>query len=189
MSTKPARCAIWGRVSTEDQHTENQLTMLREWADALGMEIAVEYVTEDSAWADRSNGTGTKGAEFEAQRSAMLAGVRRGTFTVILVRAIDRLSRRGTEDMMRYLRLLAENGADVRSDQESWLNTADPFAREILIGVFATLAKYQSEQRSRNIKAGLARKKAAGEKVGGRKPGAKDKRPRKRRGSPVREAS
>ena len=188
MSNQPVRCAIWARVSTDDQHTENQLTMLRAWASTLGMEIAAEYVTEDSAWADRSNGNGTKGAEFEAQRSAMLAGVRRGTFTVVLVRAIDRLSRRGSEDMMRYLRLLADNGADVRSDQESWLNTADPFAREILIGVFATLAKYQSEQRSRNISAGLARKKAAGEKVGGRAPGAKDRRPRKRRGSPEKQA-
>ena len=183
MTTQPVRCAIWARVSTEDQHNENQLPMLRAWAADLGMEIAAEFVTEDSAWADGASGA--KGTEFEAQRSAMLAGVRRGAYTVILVRAIDRLSRLGTEDMMRYLRLLADNGADVRSDQESWLNTADPFAREILIGVFATLAKYQSEQRSRNISAGLARKKAAGEKVGGRQPGAKDKRPRKRRGSPA----
>ena len=146
MTTQPVRCAIWARVSTEDQHNENQLPMLRAWAADLGMEIAAEFVTEDSAWADGASGA--KGTEFEAQRSAMLAGVRRGAYTVILVRAIDRLSRRGTEDMMRYLRLLADNGADVRSDQESWLNTADPFAREILIGVFATLAKYQSEQRS-----------------------------------------
>lgn len=76
---------------------------------------------------------------------------------------------------MRYLRLLAENGADVWSNQESWLNTADPFAREILIGVFATLAKYESQHRSERIKAGLARRKAEGKPVGGRKPGQRDK--------------
>jgi len=166
-------CAIWARVSTLDQFTENQLAVLRAWAESLGLTVTVEYVTEDSAWT-----TTGKGTEFDKARSAMLAGVRLGKHRVVLCWRIDRLSRLGTEDMFRYLRLLAENGADVRSHEESWLNTADPFAREILIGVMATLAKYQSEQRSANIKLGLARRRAEGKPVGGRQPGAKDKKPR-----------
>jgi DNA invertase Pin-like site-specific DNA recombinase len=175
------RAAIWARVSTEDQHTENQLQVLRKRAHDCGLEVVTEFVTEDSAWAGAKGGNG-KGAEFEARRSAMLAGVRRGEYSVIFVWAIDRLSRQGSEDMQRYLRLLAEAGADVRSDQESWLNTADPFAREILIGVFATLAKYESQRRSERTKAGLARRKAEGKPVGGRKAGAKDRKPRQRDG-------
>ena len=103
----------------------------------------------------------------------------------MLIWAIDRLSRKGTEDMIRYLRLLAENGADVRSDQESWLNTSDPMTRELMVGIFATLAKYESQRRSERIKAGLAAKKARGEKVGGRVKGAKGRKPRRRRGSPA----
>jgi DNA invertase Pin-like site-specific DNA recombinase len=172
--------AIWARVSTAGQHTANQLTELRAWAEQLGGEVVAEYVTEDSAWY-QGNGGSAKGKEFEAKRAAMLAGVRGGQHPVVLVWAIDRLSRRGSEDMQRYLRLLAEAGADVRSKHDPWLNTADPFAREILIGVFATLAKYESQRRSERIRAGLARRRAEGKPVG-RKAGAKDKTKRRRSG-------
>lgn len=181
MDKTPVKAVIWGRVSTKEQHTENQLAVLREWAAQCGLEIVDELVTEDSAWAGSKAGNG-KGKEFEAARLAMLAGVRQGKYTVVLVWAIDRLSRQGSEDMQRYLRMLAEAGADVRSRQEPWLNTADPFAREILVGLMATLAKYESERRSERIKAGLARRKAEGKQVGGRKPGSKDRKPRSAEG-------
>lgn len=170
------KCAIWARVSTEGQHTENQLHKLRGWAHHCNFDIAAEFVTEDSGWADRQNSA--KGKEFEAKRIEMLQGLRHGDYAVILIWHIDRLSRRGSEDMQRYLRLLAEGGADVRADQNPWLNTSDPMTRELLIGIFATLAKAQSTTRSENIKLGLARRKREGKPVGGRKPGAKDKRKR-----------
>ncbi len=149
-------------------------TLKFRWAASLGLTVTAEYITEDSAW---KNGS----ADFDAARSALLAGVRQGRHGIVLTRALDRLSRRGPEDTFRYLRMLADAGADVRSEQEPWLNTADPFAREILIGVMGTLAKYQSDQRSMNTKAGIERARAAGVKIGGRKPGAKDRRPRRRR--------
>lgn len=173
------RAAIWARVSTHGQHTENQLTELRAWAEQMGLEVVAEYVTEDSAWA-ASNGNG-KGAEFEAKRQQVLQGVRQGRHPVVLCWAIDRLSRRGTEDMTKYLRLLAEAGADVRSLHDPWLTTSDPMARELLIGVFATLAKYESQRRSDRIRAGLARRKAEGKPVG-RQPGATDNGQRRRSG-------
>ena len=71
MSTStPAAALIWARVSTSDQHTENQLAVLRAWAAELGAEVAAEYVTEDSAWA--SGGNGGKGQEFDRKRKQML---------------------------------------------------------------------------------------------------------------------
>ena len=176
--TGAAKAAIWARVSTSSQHTDNQVAELRAWADTLGLAVAAEYVTEDSAW---YQGNGSKGKEFEAKRAAMLAGVRDGKHPVVLCWAIDRLSRKGSEDMQRYLRRLAEAGADVRSSHDPWLNTSDPMARELLIGVFATLAKYESQRRSDRIRAGLARRKAEGKPVG-RQPGAADRKPRKRSG-------
>ena len=69
-------CAVWARVSTTEQRTQNQLTELRAWAEQMGLEVVAEYVTEDSAWA-ASNGNG-KGAEFEAKRQQVLQGVRHG---------------------------------------------------------------------------------------------------------------
>jgi DNA invertase Pin-like site-specific DNA recombinase len=171
--------AIWARVSTHDQHTGNQLAELRAWAEQMGLEVVAEYITEDSAWADSANGT--KGKEFEAKRAEMLAGVRHGQHPVVLAWAIDRFSRKGSEDMQRYLRLLAEAGSDVRSLHDPWLHTADPMARELLVGVFATLAKYESQRRSDRIRAGLARRRAEGLPVG-RQLGAKDKGSRRRSG-------
>lgn len=50
-----------------------------------------------------------------AEPGGPLSGVRQGKHPVVLVWAIDRLSRRGSEDMQRYLRMLAEAGADVRA--------------------------------------------------------------------------
>jgi DNA invertase Pin-like site-specific DNA recombinase len=174
------KTAIWARVSTRDQHTENQLAELRAWAEQMGLNVVTMYVTEDSAWAESASGNG-KGKEFEAKRTELLHGVRQGKHPVVLVWAIDRFSRRGSEDMQRYLRLLAEAGADVRSKHDPWLNTADPMAREMLVGVFATLAKYESQRRSDRIRAGLARRKAEELPVG-RQPGATDKGPRRRSG-------
>ncbi len=185
-STGPIKCAIWARVSTEEQSADNQLPILRAWAERLGWEVTREYITEDSAW---NQGNGKKGQEFERKRQEMLADLRQGYFTGILIWHIDRLSRRGGEDMQRYLRLLGESGADVRADQCAWLDTTDPFARELLTGIFGTLAGSQSDLKSKNIKNGMARVKreieamlAKGEepekKIGGRKPGSRDKRRR-----------
>ena len=47
----PSRCAIWARVSTEEQESGNQLAELRQWAARRGLEVAAEYVIDGaSAW-------------------------------------------------------------------------------------------------------------------------------------------
>ena len=58
MDKTPVKAVIWGRVSTKEQHTENQLAVLREWAGQCGLEIVDEMVTEDSAWAGSKAGNG-----------------------------------------------------------------------------------------------------------------------------------
>ena len=170
------KAAIWARVSTDDQNTGNQLDQLRAWADRRGLEVVEEFVTEDSAWA--ANPGNGKGAEFDRQRNALINGARLGHYQVVLIWALDRLSRRGIEDTLSVLRRLAEHEADVWSLQEDWLRTSDPAMRELLIGIFGWMAGQESKRRSERIKAGLARRKAQGLPVGGRVPGAKDKRPR-----------
>ena len=44
----PSRCAIWARVSTDEQETGNQLPELRQWAGRRGREIAAEYIVDES---------------------------------------------------------------------------------------------------------------------------------------------
>src|SRR5258708_39077688 len=107
------RAAIWARVSTDDQNPENQLEQLRAWADRRGLEVVQEFVTEDTAWA---NGTGNgKGTQFDKTRSELINGARLGHYSVVLIWALDRLSRRGIEDTLNVLRRLAEHEADVWS--------------------------------------------------------------------------
>jgi putative DNA-invertase from lambdoid prophage Rac len=167
------RAAIWARVSTTDQHTENQLAELRQWAERRGLEVVQEYAVEDSAWQE---GKG-KGAEFDRQREALVNGARLGHYQVILIWALDRISRRGIEDTLAVLRRLAEHDTDVWSHEEEWLHTSGE-TRELLVGISSWIAGQSSARQSARVKAGLARRRAEGLPVGGRRPGAKDKKPR-----------
>lgn len=169
------KAAIWARVSTSEQETDNQLIVLRAWAKRRGLEVVREFATEDSGW---MQGNGPKGKEFEAARAEMINGARLGHYQVVLIWALDRISRRGPEDTLATLRRLAEYDTDVWSHEEDWLRTGSPEVRELLIGIFAWLAKQESTRRSERIKAGMAKRKAEGKPVGGRKPGSKDKKQR-----------
>jgi DNA invertase Pin-like site-specific DNA recombinase len=72
----PSRCAIWARVSTDDQASGNQLAELRAWAGRRGLDIAAEYVLDGaSAW---------KG-QHRDQLAEALAGARTGRYDVVLV--------------------------------------------------------------------------------------------------------
>lgn len=170
------KAAIWARVSGSDQETDNQLIVLREWAQRRGLEVAREIITEDSAW---QNGSGGKGREFDAARAALLDGARFGEYQVVLTWAIDRLSRRGIEDTLGALRRLSEAGCAVWSHQEAWAeDLKDPRMRELFLAIAAWMAEMESGRRSERIKAGLERRRREGKTVGGGKAGRKDRKPR-----------
>jgi DNA invertase Pin-like site-specific DNA recombinase len=77
-----SRCAIWARVSTDEQESANQLAELRQWAARRGLEVAAEYVLDGaSAW---------KG-EHREQLGQALADARLGHYDVLLCWALDRL--------------------------------------------------------------------------------------------------
>ena len=96
---EPKRCAIWVRVSTDEQESGNQLAELRQWAARRGLEVAAEYVADGaSAW---------KG-EHREQLAAALAGARLGKYGVLLVWALDRLDREGVESTLGLLRRFHE---------------------------------------------------------------------------------
>jgi DNA invertase Pin-like site-specific DNA recombinase len=134
-----------------------------------------EYVTEDSAW---QNGNGTKGKEFDRTRDELINGARLGHYDVVLVWAVDRLSRRGIEDTLATMRRLYEHGCDIWSHQEPWLVTSEPRMRELLVSFMAWMAEQESARRSERIKAGMARRQREGKPVGGRVKGSKDRRKR-----------
>jgi putative DNA-invertase from lambdoid prophage Rac len=171
------KAAIWARVSTDDQENDNQLAELRQWAHDRGLDVAETFTVEDSAW---KNGGG-KGREFDAKRAELLDGARFGRYQIVLTWGVDRLSRRGAEDMLAFVRRLTETGCGIWSRKDPWVESmADPFAREILLSLFGTIARFESERRSERVKAGIARRRLENKPVGG----AASKRGRDKRSRP-----
>jgi DNA invertase Pin-like site-specific DNA recombinase len=158
-------------VSTTKQHDENQLYDLREWAGRRALDVKQEFATEDSAWARNSNGA--KGKEFDKARAELLDGARLGHYTVVLIWDLSRLSRRGIEDTLRVLRVLAEYGCTVWSYRQSWVEELTGPMREVFISFDAWKNEMESDDKSDRIKAGIARRKREGKPMPGGKAGRK----------------
>ena len=164
------RVAIYARVSTDEQHTENQIPVLREMAARRGWNVLEVYAEEASAW--------RAGRQKELKR--LLDDASYHKYDYVIIWALDRLSREGIGTLLSYVHKLTDYGCKVISQQESWVEQSGPML-DLLISVAGWAANFESARRSERIKAANARKRAKGEHVG-RKPGAKDLKPRKRMG-------
>jgi DNA invertase Pin-like site-specific DNA recombinase len=165
-------CALWARVSTLYQDETNQLPAMKDFAAHHGHVVKQVYRLQDaSAYKD----------EHRNLINLALADAYRGEFKVLIVWAIDRISRGGIEDVFTLYRQFRERGVTLVSVQEPWLNGSDATV-ELLTAIAAWVAHQESVRRSERIKAGLAQRREKGLPVGGRVPGAKDRKPRQRRG-------
>ncbi len=149
------KTALYLRVSTDKQEFENQLEPLTAFAQQRGLEIVKVY---------RDTATG-KNIEREAFKQ-MLEDAHRHNFDVIVVWALDRLSREGMSRTIQLLEMLEHMGIAVISYSEPYLDTTNELARNILLAVVATLAKAEREKISERTKAGLTRLKRSGKKLG-----------------------
>jgi DNA invertase Pin-like site-specific DNA recombinase len=154
-----SRVAIYARVSTDDrgQDPENQLRQLRDWCARSGHEIAGEYIDHVS---------GSKGAAQRKELARLLDGAHKREFDMVLVWALDRLSREGMAAVVGYLQRLAAAGVTFHSYSEPALSTDNEMVRDIVLAVMASLAKVERQKISERTKAGLARVKAQGTKLG-----------------------
>ncbi len=165
------RAALWVRVSTEEQDTANQLAPLRAEAERRGDETVKVHDLEASAYNGRHQGA----------LAQLQADVRARHVQVVYVWSLDRLSREGIAATLRALDPIYRAGGKVVSLQESWLDSAeDPQMRELLIAITGWVAGFESRRRSERTKAGLAKRRAQGYRLG-RPPGSKDQITRQRR--------
>lgn len=148
------RVAIYARVSTDKQDTENQAVQLREFAAKQGWQITREYVDHES---------GAKANRPEFQR--MFGDASRRKFDLLLFWALDRLSREGVLETLQHLNRLTSYGVAYRSYTEQFFDSCGIF-KDAVISVMATLAKQERVKRSERTRAGLARVKAAGKRLG-----------------------
>jgi DNA invertase Pin-like site-specific DNA recombinase len=151
------RIALYARVSTDKQETENQLLQLREDCAKRDWPIVLEFVDyESGAKADRE--------QFQAMFKA--AGQRK--FDLLIFWSLDRFTREGVLQTLQYLNRLESCGVNYRSFTEPFFDSCGVF-KDAIISIMATLAKQERIKRSERTKAGLARVKASGVRLG-RKP-------------------
>lgn len=153
MNTK--RVALYARVSTDAQTTENQLLQLRAVAERHGWAIVTEFVDHGVS--------GTKGRQERQQFDALLRGVARREFDMIAAWSVDRLGR-SLQDLLSFLLELQSKRVDLYLHQQA-LDTSTPMGTAMfqLCGVFAELERSIIQER---VRAGLERARAKGKTLG-----------------------
>jgi DNA invertase Pin-like site-specific DNA recombinase len=86
-------------------------------------------------------------------------------FDVLLFWSLDRLTREGTLETLKYLELIESYGVHWRSLTEPWIDSAGPF-RDVIISLLASLAKQERVRISERVQAGLMRAKQYGTRSG-----------------------
>jgi putative DNA-invertase from lambdoid prophage Rac len=163
------RVAIYSRTSTTDQNPVNQSIVLTDWAGQHGWEVVKVYEEQESAWK----------AGHQRELARLLDDARKRRFDMMLVWALDRLSREGPLAILTLVNILKNCGVKVISYQESWTEAPGELG-ELLYALTGWVARMESQRRSERTRAGLARVKAQGKRLG-RPQGSKDKRKRRRR--------
>ena len=148
MGDKVKRVAIYLRVSTDGQTTDNQRQALE--AVAQRREWRIVKVYEDAAI------SGAKGRDKRPGFDAMMKDATRGRFDLVMVWAVDRLGR-STATVAPALAELGALGVGFYADKEGMdATTAHGRAMLQMASVFAELERAMIVER---VKAGLARAK------------------------------
>jgi DNA invertase Pin-like site-specific DNA recombinase len=155
MTTKLKRAVLYLRVSTDKQTLENQRMALTAIAEHRGWQITAEYGDKGIS--------GAKGREARPGLDAMLKDATRAKFDVIMVWAVDRVSR-SLSDLLDVLKNLEAAKVDLFIEQSAFdTTTAQGKAMLQMSGVFAELERAIICQR---IHAGLKRARAEGKRLG-----------------------
>ena len=163
------KAVIYSRVSTQDQSTDNQIGTLKTWAASRNFEVIAVYQETDSAW--RSG--------HQRELMHLIRDGQRRKFQVVIVWALDRLSREGALRILTLINNLNTWGIRVLSHQEAWTEAPNELS-ELLYALTGWVARMESQRRSERTKAGLERVRSNG-KVLGRPKGSKDAKRRFRR--------
>ena len=159
------RVAVYARVSTDNrgQDPENQLRELRAWAINSGHTISSEYVDGES---------GRKGADKRARFAVLFDDAAKRKFDCVLFWALDKFSREGMAQTIMHLQRLSSYGVAFHSYTEPHLATDNELVRNILLALLSSLAKVEAQKIAERTKAGMARAKANGIKIGDRSSGS-----------------
>ncbi len=152
---KSKRVALYARVSTDSQTTDNQLRELRHVAERHGWTIVAEFVDKGIS--------GVKGRDQRPQFDALSNAISRREFDMVAAWSVDRLGR-SLQDLVLFLNELHAKKVDLFLHHQG-LDTSTPAGRMMfqMMGVFAEFERAMIVDR---VKAGLARAKAHGTRSG-----------------------
>lgn len=148
------KVAAYLRVSDDKQTVENQRPDVERYARDRGWEISHWYV-ETVSGASRSR----------PEYARMLADARARKFEALIFWRLDRFGRGGILPALSAVETLDRQGVALCSVRESWMDTTGP-ARELLIAIFAWVAKEERRVLIERTRAGLDRARAEGIRLG-----------------------
>lgn len=155
MGNSTKRAAIYGRVSTDGQTTDNQIVALREVAARRGWDIAEVYLDQGIS--------GAKGRDKRPGFDRMLKDASRRKFDVVMAWAIDRMGR-SLRDLIDVIEHLEATGVDLYLDQQN-IDTTTP-AGKLLFQVTGAFAEFERSMIRQRVSAGLVRARAQGKRLG-----------------------
>ena len=145
------RAALYARVSTADQTTDNQLHELRQYADARGWTVT-EYTDTISGARDR-----------RPALDRLVKDARRRRVDVVIVWRLDRLGR-SLKHLVNLLDELQAIGVSFISLNEG-IDLGTPSGR-LQLHVLSALAQFERERISERVLSGLARARRQGQTLG-----------------------
>jgi len=149
------KAALYVRVSTDQQTTENQVLILTEIAHRSGWEIVRVFADEGIS--------GAKGRDRRPGFDALLKAVARREVEIVAAFAVDRLGR-SLSHLVGFLSEIQARGCDLYLHQQA-IDTSTPAGRMLfqLLGVFAEFERTIIASR---VIAGQARARANGVRFG-----------------------
>ncbi len=149
------RIAIYARVSTDKQSTENQLLELRTLCNQLGYTIVQEYT---------DNGiSGAKSRDARPALDLLLKDATRRKFDMVMCWSIDRLGR-SLQNLVEILNELQALKIDLYFQQQG-MDTSTPSGR-MIFSVFGAIGEFERNLIRERVIAGQQRAKANGVKLG-----------------------
>lgn len=154
-TTMPLLCAVYARVSTDDQTCNLQLDQCREFIELRGWRLAGEYVD-----------TGFSGStDKRPQLAKILADARRRRFDAIVVWKLDRFGR-SVSNLVRHMEDLSTWGVRfVTITQSIDTDEANPTSK-LLLHIFSAFAEFERELIRERVKAGIKAARRRGVTVG-----------------------
>jgi len=144
------KAAIYARVSTDDQNTENQLNPLIEYAKRMGYDYDV--------FKEKQSTRKTRPIQYELYQKLL-----RKEYDILIIYKLDRWAR-SVKELIEHIEKLVDKGVHVYSLTES-IDFSTSMG-QFMFHVISAFAQLERDIISERTKAGLARARAQGKTLG-----------------------